>query len=47
MAKGKKCPSCGSSMYAESEKEEPRGSWVVYICRNGKCKHTEKVFESK
>jgi len=47
MAKGKKCPYCGTVMYAQSEKEEPMGNWVVYVCRNGKCGHSEKVFESK
>lgn len=47
MAKGKKCPYCGSIMYAQSEEEQPKGSYVVYICRNGTCKHTEKVFEEK
>lgn len=47
MAKGKKCPYCGTVMYAQEEKEEAKGVWVVYVCRNGDCKHTEKVFESK
>lgn len=47
MAKGKKCPQCGHYMYAEEEKEEPKGSWVTYVCRNGNCNFIEKVFESK
>lgn len=47
MAKGKKCPYCGNYMYAESEKQEPAGSYVVYVCNNVKCKHKEKVFEPK
>lgn len=47
MAKGKKCPSCKTIMYVESEKKELMGSWVVYLCRNGQCRHKEKTFESK
>ncbi|QHI35962.1 hypothetical protein IMCC3317_13100 [Kordia antarctica] len=47
MAKGKKCPSCKTSMFAQSEKVEPKGIYVVYVCRNGNCRHTEKTFESK
>lgn len=47
MAKGKKCPYCGTIMYAQDEREEPKGSWVHYVCRNGRCKHEEKVFEGK
>ncbi len=37
MGKGKKCPVCGSPMYAQDEKYEPQGTWVVYACRNGSC----------
>lgn len=47
MAKGKKCPYCSTVMYAQSEEETPRGYYVVYVCRNGNCKHSEKVFEDK
>lgn len=47
MAKGKKCPYCKHIMYAQSEKEEPKGNTVVYVCRNGSCNHKEKIFESK
>ena len=47
MAKGEKCPYCKSIMYAQSEIEESKGNYVVYVCRNGNCKHTEKIFESK
>ena len=47
MAKGKECPYCGSYMYAVSEKEVQRGAYVVYVCRNNHCGHTEKVFEEK
>ncbi len=47
MAKGKKCPYCKTIMYAQEEIKEPRGAWVVYVCRSQKCKHTEKVFEDK
>lgn len=47
MAKGMKCPqsNCGYYMIAVEEKEEPRGSWVVYECRA--CRNRIKVFESK
>jgi hypothetical protein len=55
MGKGKKCPVCGSPMYAQDEKYEPHGTWVVYVCRNGECPRLkrsgypekEKVFEQK
>ncbi len=47
MAKGKKCPQCGTYMYALSEDDQPKGTWVVYECRNIQCKFREKVFESK
>lgn len=47
MAKGKKCPqsNCGYYMLAIDEKEEPRGTYVVYQCRA--CGFTERVFEPK
>ena len=32
-------------MLAQEEKEEPMGTYVVYVCRA--CGHTEKVFEPK
>lgn len=47
MAKGKKCPQCGYHMYARHEQHKPRGTWVTYVCRNGKCRFEEKVFEKK
>lgn len=47
MAKGKKCPQCGYHMYAIKEDRQPKGVWVTYECRNGKCKFREKVFEAK
>ena len=47
MAKTKKCPYCSTVMYIESEKEEPMGSYVVYECKNGNCKHVEKTFVNK
>jgi hypothetical protein len=47
MARGKKCPQCGTHMFALTETDEPMGSWVVYECRNGTCKFREKVFEDK
>lgn len=47
MARGKCCPQCNHQMYAEREVVQEKGVWVYYICRNGNCKFTEKVFESK
>lgn len=46
MAKGKKCPSCSTNMFAESEDDQPKGRWVTYVCLNNSCKMREKVFES-
>ena len=47
MAQGMKCPQsrCGYWMYAVSEKEEPKGSFVVYKCRA--CGFELRVFEPK
>jgi len=47
MPRGKKCPQCGHQMFAVDEKEEPRGAWIVYECRNQNCKFRERVFEGK
>ncbi len=59
MAKGKKCPCCGMTLYARDEDHQEKGTWVTYVCRNGACdrcggpkgakpcNHTEKVFEGK
>ena len=47
MAKGKKCPQCGYQMYAIEERQEAKGAWVIYECRNSKCRFREKVFEGK
>lgn len=53
MAKGLKCRVCGDTMYADVEDYQPKGTWVTYVCRNGRCKsaasgypNREKVFES-
>lgn len=45
MAKGKKCPQCGTFMYAIKEDHQPKGTWVTYQCRNGKCKFECREFE--
>lgn len=47
MARGKKCRDCGTNMFALSERDEPKGSWVVYSCRSNTCSTKEKVFEDK
>lgn len=44
MAKGRKCPQCGASMFGQDEEEQPMGSWVTYVCA---CGFSEKVFEPK
>lgn len=31
-------------MFAQSEDDQPKGRYVVYVCNN--CGHKEKVFES-
>jgi hypothetical protein len=45
MARGKKCPECGSYMYADKEDDQAEGRYVTYVCPNNECKFTEKVFE--
>ena len=47
MAKGKKCPQCGTYMYALKEDRQKEGTWVTYQCTNGNCKFEERIFESK
>ncbi|MCG2721875.1 MAG: hypothetical protein L6290_07655 [Thermodesulfovibrionales bacterium] len=47
MAQGDICPKCGYYMYAISEKEDLDGSWIVYECRNERCKYRMKSFESQ
>ena len=47
MAKGEICSRCGYYMFASEEKEDIQGSWIVYECRNEKCKFRMKVFEDK
>jgi hypothetical protein len=47
MAKGKKCPECHQSMYADKEDYQPKGTWVTYLCRNGTCPSVERGFPSK
>ena len=45
MVKGKKCPACGHKMVTISEKDVPKGSWIVYECSS--CRFMEIIFESK
>ena len=47
MAQGKICPKCGYYMFALSEKEGIEGSWIVYECRNERCKYRMRVFEDQ
>ena len=39
MAQGEICPKCGYYMYALVEKEDIEGTWIVYECRNERCKY--------
>ena len=47
MVQGRICPECGYYMYALSEKEEPEGTWILYECRNERCKFRERVYEEQ
>ena len=47
MRKTRYCPECKSVMYAQDEKYEPKGTWVVYICRNGTCPSVKRGFPAK
>lgn len=54
MAKGRKCPECGMAACADREDYQPRGNWVMYVCRRGSCPSVkrgfpwkERVFEAK
>lgn len=47
MAKGKRCSECGSPMYAQTEKYEPKGTWVTYVCRSGTCKSVQRGYPSQ
>jgi hypothetical protein len=47
MARGRRCPECGSPMYAQDEKHEPRGTTVTYVCRNGTCASVQRGFPAK
>ncbi len=46
MAKGKKCRICGYDMYASKETNQPKGRWVVYVCRNIRKPCTNPVCQS-
>jgi hypothetical protein len=47
MARGKNCPECSTSMYAQDEKNEPKGTTVTYLCRNGSCASVKRGFPAK
>lgn len=46
MAKGRKCSECDRIMYAQTEKYEPMGTTVTYICRNGGCASVKRGYPS-
>jgi hypothetical protein len=37
VAPAERCPACREVMYADQEKYMPKGTDVVYVCRNGRC----------
>ena len=45
MARGKKCPQCGTNMWAKTEKDYPAGTEIVCECSSRSCGFQEKVFE--
>lgn len=45
MAKGMKCPSCKTPMFAQVEDNQPQGRYVTYVCRSELCRNKVKVFE--
>lgn len=47
MANGKKCPECGTQMYADVEEHQPRGTYVTYVCRAGGCPSVQRGFPAK
>ncbi len=47
MAPTKKCPECQMTMYGDEKKYEPRGTTVVYICRNGACPSAKRGYPSQ
>jgi len=47
VGRGRRCPECGSPMYAQDEKYEPKGTTVTYVCRNGRCPSVERGFPAK
>jgi hypothetical protein len=47
MAPVKKCPECKYVMRADPGKDEPKGTWYVYICQNGTCPSVKRGFPYK
>jgi hypothetical protein len=47
MARGKRCPECGSPMYAHDGRHEAQGTWVTYVCRNGTCPSARRSYAAK
>jgi hypothetical protein len=43
MAPVERCPSCRQVMYAQDERYMPKGTEVVYVCRNGSCPTMQKT----
>lgn len=47
MAPTKYCPECRKPMYAQDERHEPKGTTVVYVCRNGDCASAKRGYPYK
>lgn len=47
MARGKRCPECGSPMYAQDERRDAKGTMVTYVCRSGACASVQRGFPAK
>lgn len=47
MARGKRCPECGSPMYPQDERHDPKGITITYVCRSGACASVQRGFPAK
>lgn len=47
VARGKRCPECGTPMHAEEERPAPVGMTVIYVCRSAACASVQRGFPAK
>lgn len=47
MARGRRCPECHDVMYAQDEQCQPKGTWVTYVCRSGRCPSVKRGYPAK